>query len=96
MSEDKTLTKIPHFDGHYDHWSELMENLLRAKGLWKLIENGFKEPTDQTLLTEAQKAQQKTSKPKIIKSSTTCIKQLTGMCLNKSWTRAHPRSCGTP
>ncbi|KAF2287248.1 hypothetical protein GH714_039440 [Hevea brasiliensis] len=32
MSDDKTLTKIPHFDGHYDHWSELMENLLRAKG----------------------------------------------------------------
>ena len=44
MSEDKTLTKIPHFDGHYDHLSELMENLLRAKGLWSLIEEGVIEP----------------------------------------------------
>ena len=33
MSDDKTLTKILKFDGHYDHWSERMENLLRAKGL---------------------------------------------------------------
>ncbi|KAJ8761593.1 hypothetical protein K2173_004369 [Erythroxylum novogranatense] len=38
MSDDKTLMKIPHFDGHYDHWSELMENLLRAKGLWSLAQ----------------------------------------------------------
>jgi len=57
MSEDKTLTKIPHFDGHYDHWSELMENLLRAKGLWSLVENGFTKPKEGTLLTEAQQAQ---------------------------------------
>ncbi|KAL8137788.1 hypothetical protein V2J09_003789 [Rumex salicifolius] len=34
---DKTLTKIPHFDGHYDHWSEMMGNLLRASGRWNLI-----------------------------------------------------------
>ena len=25
MSEDKTLAKILHFDGHYNHWSELTE-----------------------------------------------------------------------
>ncbi|KAF2293462.1 hypothetical protein GH714_022661 [Hevea brasiliensis] len=56
MSDDKTLTKIPHFDGHYDHWSELMENLLRAKGLWSLIENGFEEPKGE-MLTEAQQTQ---------------------------------------
>ncbi|KAF2318983.1 hypothetical protein GH714_012165 [Hevea brasiliensis] len=57
MSEDKTLTKIPHFDGHYDHWSELMENLLRAKGLWSLVEIGFTEPIEGTILTEAQREQ---------------------------------------
>jgi len=34
MSDTKLSGKIPHFDGlHYDHWSELMENLLHAKGL---------------------------------------------------------------
>lgn len=43
MSNDKTLTKIPHFDGHYNHWSELMENLLRAKGLWSLVADGYSE-----------------------------------------------------
>ncbi|KAF2306765.1 hypothetical protein GH714_021230 [Hevea brasiliensis] len=57
MSEDKTLTKIPHFDGHYDHWSELMENLFRAKGLWSLVEIGFTEPIEGTILTEAQREQ---------------------------------------
>lgn len=56
MNDDKTLTKIPHFDGHYDHWSELMENLLRAKGLWSLVENGFERPVEGTRLTEAQQA----------------------------------------
>lgn len=57
MSDSKTLvTKIPHFDGHYDHWSELMENLLRGKGLWSLMENGFDEPRAGTMLTDAQQA----------------------------------------
>jgi hypothetical protein len=32
---------IPKFDGFYDHWSELMENLLRSKEYWSLIENGI-------------------------------------------------------
>ncbi|KAF2295179.1 hypothetical protein GH714_031933 [Hevea brasiliensis] len=64
MSDDKTLTKIPHFDGHYDHWSELMENLLRAKGLWSLIENGFEEPKQEMRLTEAQQAQLDDAKTK--------------------------------
>ena len=41
MREDKTFTKIPHFDGHYDHWSELMENLVRAKGLWSVVKIGL-------------------------------------------------------
>ena len=54
MSEDKTLTKIPHFDGHYDHWSELMENLLRAKGLWSLVEEGVIEPAAGVEITAAQ------------------------------------------
>jgi hypothetical protein len=32
---------IPKFDGFYDHWSELMENLLRSKEFMSLIENGI-------------------------------------------------------
>ena len=55
MSDDKTLTKIPQFDGHYDHWSEPMENLLRAKGLWNLVEEGYSEPVVGIEVTAAQK-----------------------------------------
>ena len=35
---------IPHFDGHYDHWSMLIENFLRSKELWGLVETGYEEP----------------------------------------------------
>lgn len=28
------------FDGFYDHWVMLMENLLRSKEYWELVENG--------------------------------------------------------
>ena len=55
MSNDKILSKIPQFDGHYDHWSELMENLLHAKGLWSLVEEGYTEPTEGIKMTAAQK-----------------------------------------
>lgn len=43
---------IPKFDGFYEHWAKLMENLLRAKELWSLVEEGItvvpqgREPTD--------------------------------------------------
>nr|GEW61990.1 retrovirus-related Pol polyprotein from transposon TNT 1-94 [Tanacetum cinerariifolium] len=30
---------IPKFDGHFDHWSMLMENFLRSKEYWGLVEN---------------------------------------------------------
>jgi hypothetical protein len=32
---------IPKFDGHYDHWSMLMENLLRSKEYWSTVETGI-------------------------------------------------------
>jgi len=32
---------IPRFDGHYDHWSMLMENFVRSKEYWNLIEVGI-------------------------------------------------------
>jgi len=46
---------IPRFDGHYDHWSMLMENLLRSKEYWSLVESGIPtvaagvQPTEQQL-----------------------------------------------
>lgn len=32
---------IPKLDEHYEHWALLMENLLRSKEYWSLIENGI-------------------------------------------------------
>ena len=37
---------IPKFDGDYDHWSLLMENLLRSKEYWSVVESGFTEPKE--------------------------------------------------
>ncbi|XP_024163998.1 uncharacterized protein LOC112170969 [Rosa chinensis] len=34
---------IPRFDGHYDHWSMLMENFLRSKEYWSIIETRIAE-----------------------------------------------------
>ncbi|CAL1369375.1 unnamed protein product [Linum trigynum] len=45
---------IPRFDGDYDHWSLLMENLLRSKEYWDVICDGFKEPPVGVELTTAQ------------------------------------------
>jgi hypothetical protein len=43
MAETSTFIQpsIPKFDGHYDHWAMLMENLLRSKELWSPIEARF-------------------------------------------------------
>ncbi|GAU28376.1 hypothetical protein TSUD_257040 [Trifolium subterraneum] len=42
MAENSDFIKptIPKFDGFYEHWSMLMENLLRSKEYWNLIETG--------------------------------------------------------
>ncbi|GMP96755.1 hypothetical protein CsSME_00045257 [Camellia sinensis var. sinensis] len=45
---------IPRFDGHYDHWSMLMENFLRSKEYWNLVETGYAETEAGAVATEAQ------------------------------------------
>ena len=45
---------IPRFDGHYDHWSMLMEKILRFKEYWSLVETGYVEPESGAVLIEAQ------------------------------------------
>lgn len=49
--------KLPQFDGHWDHWSEIMENFFRSKGLWNTIEVGVEEPSSTTVLTAEQTQQ---------------------------------------
>ena len=44
---------IPRFDGHYDHWSMLIENFLRSKEYWTDVEAGVNESTTGVVLSEA-------------------------------------------
>jgi hypothetical protein len=44
---------VPRFDGHYDHWAMLMENFLRSKEYWGLIENGVPAAAEGIILTNA-------------------------------------------
>ncbi|GJU99983.1 putative RNA-directed DNA polymerase [Tanacetum coccineum] len=53
MNDDKL--KVPVFDGHYEHWSEMMENLLRAKQVWNLIDPGIREPVVGIAQSDAEK-----------------------------------------
>lgn len=46
---------IPKFDGDYDHWSMVMENLLRSKEYWTVVESGYSQPDDEEVLTAAQR-----------------------------------------
>jgi hypothetical protein len=47
---------IPRFDGFYDHWSMMMENLLRSKEYWHLIENGVTTAPENATAEELQTA----------------------------------------
>ena len=44
---------IPRFDGHYDHWAMLMENFLKSKEYWDLVEKEL--PTAAIEATEVQR-----------------------------------------
>lgn len=53
MKINEEHLKVPVFDGHYEHWREMMENLLRAKQLWRLIDPGIVEPAVGVAVSEA-------------------------------------------
>lgn len=56
MSKKFVQPAIPKFDGHYDYWSVMMENLLRSKELWSLVDEGISAPAIGTAPTnETQK-----------------------------------------
>ena len=58
---------ISRFDGHFDHWSMLMENFLRSKELWILIETGYTEPEKGASVTETQRKKLEKLKLKDVK-----------------------------
>ena len=43
MTSERSFVQptIPCFVGHYDHWSILMENFLRSKEYWHVVEIGI-------------------------------------------------------
>ncbi|CAA7027704.1 unnamed protein product [Microthlaspi erraticum] len=55
MSERDRLLSIPKFDGDYEYWAMLMENLLRSKEWWSLIETGYTRPERGVILTGPQR-----------------------------------------
>ena len=59
---------IPRFDGHYDHWSMLMEKFLRSKEYWQIIEDGIGTPTEVETLTNAQNMEFEARKLKDLKA----------------------------
>ena len=58
---------IPKFDGHYDHWAKLMENFLRSKEYWHLVEHGIADIADKTSASEAELRSQEEQKLKDLK-----------------------------
>ncbi|KAL0373715.1 UNVERIFIED_CONTAM: hypothetical protein Sradi_3287200 [Sesamum radiatum] len=46
---------VPRFDGYYDHWAMLMENFLRSKEYWSVVETGIPAAAEGVVLTDAQK-----------------------------------------
>lgn len=65
-SENFVQASIPRFDGHYDHWSMLMENFMRSKEYWQVVMDGVKEVTKET--TDVQKAEIEAQKLKDFKA----------------------------
>lgn len=54
-SDNFAQPAIPRFDGHYDHWSMLMENFLRSKELWIVVETTVAEPTSAISVEQREK-----------------------------------------
>lgn len=68
MSERESSLSIPKFDGDYEHWAMLMENLLRSKEWWDLIEVGVTTPERNVILTGQQRTELAEQKLKDLKA----------------------------
>ncbi|KAL5583020.1 hypothetical protein UlMin_015462 [Ulmus minor] len=70
MASEKNFVQaaIPCFDGHYDHWSMLMENFLQSKEYWHVIKYGIREPRANVALTDTQKTKLEGKKLKDLKA----------------------------
>lgn len=56
MASNTNSLPIPEIDGaDYEYWSIKMKTLLMDKYLWDIVEDGYLEPVDWSLLTDAAK-----------------------------------------
>ena len=67
-SENFVQSAIPRFDGHYDHWSMLMDNFMRSKDYWQVIVYGVTESAVNTVLTDVQMTELEALKLKDLKA----------------------------
>jgi len=67
-AENFVQPAIPRFDGHYDHWSMLMENFLRSKEYWQVVSEGISDLRQDTTVSKTQKAEIDASKLKDLKA----------------------------
>ncbi|GJZ19559.1 retrovirus-related pol polyprotein from transposon TNT 1-94 [Tanacetum coccineum] len=61
-------SSIPRFDGQYEHWSMLMENFLRSKEYWQVIEYGVETPDNIMAMTNVQQQELQAMKLKDLKA----------------------------
>lgn len=62
-----------------------MENLLRSKGCWSMIETGYEEPVADVLLSEAQQKEQHELMMKDLKAKIIYSRLLTEQFLRQYW-----------
>ncbi|XP_022989543.1 uncharacterized protein LOC111486606 [Cucurbita maxima] len=68
--ENYVQPAIPRFDGHYDHWAMLMENFLRSKEFFDMVETGYEEPNEGEVLSADRQQLLAASKLKDLKKKT--------------------------
>ncbi|XP_060957830.1 uncharacterized protein LOC133029323 [Cannabis sativa] len=68
MADNFVQPAIPRFDGHYDHWSMLMENFLRSKEYWQVVSEGITEPAIGAAVTDGQRVELEAQRLKDLKA----------------------------
>jgi hypothetical protein len=68
MAEETSTQAVPKFDGDYEHWSMVMETLLRSKEYWPAIFDGFREPSVGVTLSAEQRTQSDAMRLKDLKA----------------------------
>ncbi|KAK4421622.1 hypothetical protein Salat_2112800 [Sesamum alatum] len=84
---------IPKFNGHYDHWAMLMENFLRSKEYWSLVETGISVVSVGTISTKAQQRQIDEQKLKDLKVENYLFQDLDRSILETIIKKVHMGLC---